>query len=632
MILPRGFSFSGLHAGIKAVRKDLALVAAEVPCAAAARVTKNAARAPSIRDLEARLPGSLCAVLVTSGNANALTGDDGARDLARLKGALAARLGCDASLVAMLSTGVLGVRLPVERIVDALPPLVEARGEAIELAAEAILTTDTRPKLASRRVDDARGAYSLAALAKGSGMIAPALATFLAVVVTDARISAERLDRALGHATRRTVERLVIDGEMSTNDAVLVLASGLSDVEISSERDLGRFEAALTEVLHDLSRAVAEDGEGSTKLIRATVSGCPDEELAAELARKIAGSVLVKAAVFGADPNWGRVVATIGAAIGARGLPLDPLAAEVRIQGVTVFAEGAPAPYDQPTLRAKMREPRIAIDVAFSSGPASAEALGCDLGYDYVKINADYASLTTASADGTVKRDDRLTNYTPAFKRALLVEALQYAARFSGKRAVLAAPASVLSDDARLAAFAHEIHLLRSAGLIPVVVPPRGLAEPLVASLCRRGDRAVGLVGSDAGLLSVGCGGEILTRAELVEILLGGGYLPVVSPLAAVADGDPADLRLEDAAAALAIALRAEKLILLGDTPGVLRDGELVSQMSVCGLRDDEPVEHAAYRAVAGGVASAHVIDGRLPHNVIAELFTEKGVGTIIVP
>ena len=219
-----------------------------------------------------------------------------------------------------------------------------------------------------------------------------------------------------------------------------------------------------------MARAIAEDGEGATKLVEVTVRGAPEAEIARDLARSVAGSNLVKAAIFGADPNWGRVLASIGARAGSRRYDIDPLRARVTIQGIVVFEGGAPTAIDPLALRAKMRDPQIAIDVQLAEGKEDATAWGCDLSYDYVKINADYTSLTASSPEGTVASDDRLTNYTPGFKRALLVEALSYISRFSGKRAVVKYGGAAMVKDSLKASFAADMNLLKSAGLAPIVV------------------------------------------------------------------------------------------------------------------------------------------------------------------
>jgi acetylglutamate kinase len=399
----------------------------------------------------------------------------------------------------------------------------------------------------------------------------------------------------------------------------------------------------------------------------------------------------VKAAIFGADPNWGRVLSAIGARVGSRNLPVDPTRATVHVQGTCVYENGAPTGADVVALRARMRAPHVGIDVRLAEGSAQAVAWGCDLTYDYVKINADYTSLTHASADGTVARDDRLTNYSPGFKRALLVEALSYISRFTNKRAVVKYGGAAMVKDTLKASFANDINLLRSAGLLPIVVHGGGpeithtmeklghgksefvdgvrvtgredvkvvemvltgrINTELVSLLNQSSAHAVGVSGKDAGLLRakklVGEGGRDLgmvgevthVNHELLEVLLDKKYVPVVSPVGMGEDGEGYNINADAAAAEIAIALRAEKLIYLTDVPGILENGELVSEMTArelqrkvaSGIVKGGMVAKAKsiLRAIAGGVASVHIIDGRTPHSVIAELFTDKGVGTLI--
>jgi acetylglutamate kinase len=441
----------------------------------------------------------------------------------------------------------------------------------------------------------------------------------------------------------------------------------------------------------DLAREIAEDGDGATKLIEVRVGGTPNAEMARELVRAVAGSNLVKASVFGADPNWGRVLMAVGGRVGSRGWPIDPNLATVHVQGVCVYEGGAPAGVDALALRAKMREPVVTIDVQLAEGNAQAKGWGCDLSYDYVKINADYTSLTHASADGTVARDDRLTNYSPGFKRALLVEALSYIARFTNKRAVVKYGGAAMVKDSLKASFANDINLLRTAGLLPIVVHGGGpeitqtlealgmgksefvdgmrvtgrddvkvvemvltgkINTELVSLLNQSSAHAVGVSGKDAGLLrarkllgeggrDLGMVGEIThVNHELLEVLLDRKYVPVVSPVGLGEDGEGYNINGDAAAAEIAIALKAEKLIYLTDVAGILENGELISEISATELRRkiaDGTVyggmvakARSILRAIEGGVASVHILDGRAPHSVIAELFTDRGVGTLV--
>ncbi len=671
--VPRGFRYSGINAGIKAARRDLALVASEVPCAAAGCFTVNKARAAPVVDAVIRVPcEGISAIVANSGNANALTGERGADDVRDVHAAVARALSIDPNAVMSASTGVIGVPLPLHKIVEAVPKLVAELAPALESAAEAVMTTDTRPKIARRvlRLGDAE--VRVAAFAKGSGMIAPQMATMLAFITTDADADPVALQSALTFAVDKSFNRLVVDGDMSTNDSVFLLANGLAKNSRIDENSVhfATFREALTDLCVELARAIAEDGEGATKLVEVRVTGAPSDEIARDLATSIAGSSLVKAAIFGADPNWGRVLSTVGARAGSQKWPVDPTSARVSIQGALVFEDGAPAKHDAASLRKRMREPRVNIEVRLAEGSCDSIAWGCDLSYDYVKINADYTSLITQTPDGTIKKDDRLTNYTPAFKRALLVEALSYISRFSGRRAVLAYGDGAMAKDSLLASFARDINLLRSAGLLPIVVhggdsdleearvesgspierPSSRTIEmiltgrvntELVSLLNQASAHAIGLSGKDAGLFRAkpNTSAPTAINTDVLEMMLP-KYVPVLSPVALGEDGDSVLLDADLVAADVAVALKADKLIYLTNAPGLLEQGELVSEVTPRDLRarlDAGTVAEtvrsqlsAGLRALEGGVKSVHVIDGRLPHSVIAELFTDTGVGTLL--
>jgi acetylglutamate kinase len=687
--IPKGFRFAGINAGIKAARRDLALVVSDTPCAAAGCFTVNKASAAPVRLAAARLPcDGLSAVVANSGNANALTGPDGERDAREIQSAVARAIGVAEDAVLSASTGVIGVPMPTRKIVEAVPRLVSDLATALESAAEAVMTTDTRPKIARRTLRLGDAEVRIAAFAKGSGMIAPQMATMLAFVTTDAAATPAALQSALAHAVDTSFNRLVVDGDMSTNDSVFLLANGLAGNEPIDEDSVhyATFRDALVDLCIELARAIAEDGEGATKLVEVRVAGAPSVAIARDLATSIAGSSLVKAAIFGADPTWGRVLATVGARAGAKGWAIDPTSARVSIQSTLVFEDGAPAKHDAAALRKRMREPRVGIDVRLAEGSSEAIAWGCDLSYDYVKINADYTSLITQTPDGTVKKDDRLTNYTPGFKRALLVEALSYISRFSGRRAVLAYGDGAMSKDSLLASFARDINLLRSAGLSPIVVhggdreiegrEPRvesaipkerpssrtiemiltGRVNTELVSLLNHATAhadagegrgrdaaaaAIGLSGKDAGLFRAKRGGTAPTsiNTDVLEMMLP-KYVPVLSPVALGDEGESVLLDADQVAAEVAVALRADKLIYLTDVPGLLEQGELLPEITAADVRarlEAGSIEGAVrgklaagLRALDGGVRSVHVIDGRVPHSVIAELFTDTGVGTLL--
>jgi acetylglutamate kinase len=667
----------------------------DAPCAAAACLTANKAKAAPVLDAESRLPAEgIRAVLVNSGNANALTGPVGLDDVRVVTEEVARVLGIPARAVLTASTGVIGVRLPVAKIVAALPDLARNLRPEAQAAAEAILTTDTRIKTASRVVELGGRPVTLSAICKGSGMIAPELATMIAVVVTDAAIQPGPLAGALRQAMAASFNSLTVDGDMSTNDTVYALANGRAGNPLITDPgpDLESFSAALGDLCQELAKAIAADGEGATKLLEVQISGVPSVEIARDLARAVAGSSLVKAAIFGADPNWGRVLASVGARAGSQRYPIDPLRAEVSIQGIRVFAAGAPMPSDALVLKAKMREPEVRVEVALGQGPATAVAWGCDLSYDYVKINADYTSLIVEQPDGGVAKDDRLANYSPAFKRSLLVEALSYIARFHGRRCVIKYGGAAMVKDSLKKSFCEDINLLRSVGLLPIVVHGGGpeitrtldklgsksqfidgvrvtdasdlkvvemvltgaVNTEIVTLLNQEGSHAVGVSGKDGALLrarklvpengqDLGMVGEVTqVNRQFLDLLLQQSYVPVISPIGIGDDGQSYNINADSVAAEVAIATGSSKLIYLTDVAGILEQGELVPELTADELEQKlesgtisggmKVKTRAILKALRQGVERVHVVDGRTPHSVIAELFTDRGVGTLITP
>ena len=696
MKIPKGFRFGGIACGLKPSRRDLALVVSDHPAAAAGVFTKNKAAAAPIQDARARVPAEgIRAIVANSGNANALTGPAGLDDVAVIRSAVADALGIQKRAVLSASTGVIGARLPAMKIVTALPALIEQLGDHPDLAAEAIMTTDTRPKMAAREVTLGGKPAIVAAVCKGSGMLAPQLATTMCLVTTDAAVTPKALQDAIARAVEKTLNMVSVDGEMSTNDCVLALANGLAGNPRITEPgpDLDVLENALADLFGEMARAMAADGEGATKMMEVVVSGAPTEAIARECALAITASPLVKAAVFGADPNWGRILSTVGARAGAQDWPVDPFKARVVLQAVTVFADGAPVEFDREALRARMRETRIDVLVDLAQGGERAVAWGCDLSYDYVKINADYTSLIYQKADGGVAKDDRVSHYTPALKKALLAEALKYIAAFSGQIAVIKYGGAAMVKEGLKEAFAEDVSLLKKVGLKPVVVHGGApeitrtleklgersefvdgmritdaqslpivemvlsgkVNQELVALLNARNAGAVGLSGKDGKLLraekavhasgrDLGEVGHVVeVNKDFLEMFLKGGYVPVISPIGLTDSGGSLSINADEVAAAVAVALGAKKLIYLTDVAGILEsapDGGLVRQLTSADLR--RRLEAGAITggmkwkaesiltALAGGVERVHVLDGRQPHSVIAELFTDLGVGSLV--
>jgi len=689
--VPAGFLFAGVQAGIKPNRKDLALVFSEAPCSAAACFTQNLAKAAPVLDAEKRLPAeAIRAVVINSGNANALTGPAGLEDVKTVCESVAKALKVPPAAVVSASTGVIGHRLPAQKIVAAAPALAAALRPDAAGAAEAIMTTDTRIKMASRSVQIDGKDVTLTCICKGSGMIAPSLATMIAVVATDCAIEPRLLDLTLQQAMKKSFNALTVDGDMSTNDVVFALANGRAGnarIEDTGPA-LKAFSAVLEDLCKQMAREIAADGEGATKLLEISLGGAPSDDVALDLAKATAGSSLVKAAIFGADPNWGRVLASIGARAGTAGYAVDPADASVWVQEVAVY-DRAPLAYDAPVLKARMREPEVKVRVDLRRGAGSGVAWGCDLSYDYVKINADYTSLIVPRPDGGVGKDDRLSNYSPTFKVQLLVDALGYIKKFSGTRCVIKYGGAAMVKESLKKSFCDDIALLRSVGLRPIVVHGGGpeitrtleklggkaefvdgqrvtnasdlkvvemvltgsINTELVTLLNQEGSHAVGVSGKDGGLLrarklvsggrDLGQVGEVTrVNKDFLDMLLQQGYVPVISPVGLGEDGQSYNINADTVAAEIAIAVGAQKLIYLSDVPGIMKSGELIGQLhpkDLEALLADGTISggmiaktKSILKVLANGVPSVHLLDGRVPHSIIGELFTDKGVGSWI--
>jgi glutamate N-acetyltransferase/amino-acid N-acetyltransferase len=378
----RGFVAAGAEAGIRRAGLDLALVRSTEPAVGAALWTTNRVQAAPVvvsrRHLALAEPQ---AVVVNAGVANAATGAQGEADAEATAAAVGGELGLEANQVVVLSTGVIGATLPMDKLLAGVR--VAAAGLAADggdAAARAILTTDSGPKTASRT----RAGFTIGGMAKGAGMIHPCLATMLAVVTTDYPLEPGEADAFLRPAVESSFNRISVDGECSTNDAVVLLANGASGVP----RDDALFAEALQDVCADLARQIVADGEGATVLLEIDVAGAVSRGQADAIARRIATSPLVKTAAFGHDPNWGRVLAAAGSAQWNGGFAeLDPERLSVSFDGTTVFAGGAPTGA-APALGGAVC--RIELDLALGDGQAS--YLASDLSYDYVRINAEYTT------------------------------------------------------------------------------------------------------------------------------------------------------------------------------------------------------------------------------------------------
>jgi glutamate N-acetyltransferase/amino-acid N-acetyltransferase len=385
-----GFTVGVASAGVKdgtPRRTDVALIVSDRDCTAAGVFTTNEViAAPCVVTRKHLEHGRLRAIVVNSGNANACTGEAGERNAIAMAQAAADKIGCDPHEVAVASTGVIGVPLPVERIAAAVAAMSLRAGDW-NAVAKAIMTTDTRPKLQSVEVRLAKGVVHLRGVAKGAGMIHPNMATLLAFVLTDAEVAAEELQEMLEDAADASFNLISVDGDTSTNDTLLVLANGASGIELRGD-DLKKFAAALRGLCETLAREILADGEGVTKVFEVQVTGAGSAEDARRAARTITTSNLVKTAIHGADPNWGRILA----AAGRSGAKVDQTKASVHIADVAVFAEGSPRAFDSDAVRRVFEQRDITIGVDLGVGSERARAWGTDLSAEYVRINAEYTT------------------------------------------------------------------------------------------------------------------------------------------------------------------------------------------------------------------------------------------------
>jgi glutamate N-acetyltransferase/amino-acid N-acetyltransferase len=387
---PGGFRAAGVSAGIKANRGlDLAVVVSEPPAAAAAVFTLNKVQAAPVivsREHLADSGGLARAIVVNSGCANACTGDGGLRDARQMAARTADLLKCPPAQVLVASTGVIGVALPMEKIEAALPAALVALGsDQGSAAARAIMTTDPFPKESATVCVIGNRPIRIGGMAKGSGMIEPMMATMLGFVTTDAAVPQPLLHRALQEAVDDTFNAITVDGDTSTNDCVMLLANGASGVSID-ESTYPAFVDGLRVVCRELALGIVRGGEGATKLVTITVAGAASVADARRAAKVIANSLLVKTAVHGADPNWGRLLAAAGRA----GVAFDVSRAAVSIGPTVLFRDGQPHDEAAPKAAAYLKGTDIDITVHLGAGTDSATVWTCDLSAEYVRINADY--------------------------------------------------------------------------------------------------------------------------------------------------------------------------------------------------------------------------------------------------
>jgi len=388
-----GFKASAVSAGLRAKsRLDLGLIVADGPVAAAGVFTTNTVKAaPVLWSRECLAGGKVRAILANSGRANASTGPQGRKAASESARFLARELGCETREILLASTGVIGEQLNLEAMSRAMPDLVaKLEADGLPDVAQAILTTDTKPKMAEGQGEIEGHAFRVAGIAKGAGMIAPNMATMLCFILTDAAVEPGLLQTILTRAVESTFNRITVDGDTSTNDTLLVLASGLAGFDTLTRDDSpGReeFERVLTAVMSDLAAMIVADAEGATKLVKVVVAGAEDGEQAKAAAMVIANSPLVKTALFGEDPNWGRLMM----ALGRSPARFDPEKVDILFDRTLLVQNGQRAGIEAEAA-AVMKQPEFTIELNLKNGTGRAEVLTCDFSYDYVKINADYRS------------------------------------------------------------------------------------------------------------------------------------------------------------------------------------------------------------------------------------------------
>jgi glutamate N-acetyltransferase/amino-acid N-acetyltransferase len=390
-----GFKAAGIACGLKKNGgKDLALILSTTPAVAAGVFTKNRVQAASVtlsrRTVKKAKP--IRAIVINSGNANACIGKQGMTDCVTLIDRLAKELAVSKDEILIASTGVIGVPLPPDTLTDGVPELVkQCSAKGIGDAAEAIMTTDLAPKTAVARFSLGAKKIVIGGIAKGSGMIHPNMATMLGFVQTNALIDQPTLQKALVEANEASFNSITVDGDTSTNDTFIVLANGQAGNKPikAGSKEYALFTAKLTEVSKSLAFQIVKDGEGATKFVTVSVTGAKTKNHAKKVAESVATSALVKTAIFGEDPNWGRIICAIGYA----GVPIAPERIVIRLNGATLYENDNPTKHaSMDSLRRKMQKPTLLIAIDLNVGNASAEMYTCDFSYDYVRINAEYTT------------------------------------------------------------------------------------------------------------------------------------------------------------------------------------------------------------------------------------------------
>ncbi len=394
--LPQGFSAAGVSCGVKdptSNKLDVAVFVSDRPCAAAGVFTTNLVCGAPVKVSRDRLPRAAArAIVINSGNANAATGEQGIADARSMTAQVAAQLAVGAEDVLVASTGVIGRFLPMDRLAAGIQQAIAALGttpEHLLHAATAMMTTDTVPKLSTREVQLSGGPVRITGVCKGAAMIAPNMATMLCAIMTDARLSPEFLTQSLVHAVRDSFNCISVDGHESTSDSVMLLANGASGVGFDQTTDVAAFQQGLNEVAQDLAKQIIHDAEGAHHFVQIDVTGCRRREEAFWIAQAIANSALVKTAICGADPNWGRIVSAAGYA----GVPLQETDMTLTVNGFRLYEAGRPLPFDAAVVSASLREHReVSVHLELTHGEGQVRFWTSDLTQEYVSLNADYTT------------------------------------------------------------------------------------------------------------------------------------------------------------------------------------------------------------------------------------------------
>ncbi len=386
--LPKGFKAGGVNSGVRRYRPDYGVILSEPEAVGVGVFTKNECKAAPVVYCQGLLPSSHVRAIVTnSGQANAATGAEGRDKNWRMALSVSKVIGCLPHQVLTASTGVIGKQLEIEKLEASATELVENASDYAEQFALAILTTDLVPKTVTTEVELSGGKVRITGICKGSGMIHPNMATMLGYLLTDVSLQTDVAQDLLKKASDLSFNMISVDGDSSTNDCVFLLANGASGVSLKTDADCVKYKEALFAVSKLLAKSIARDGEGANKLIEVKISGGNSEELVRKAARGVTVSPLIKSAIHGEDPNWGRILARLG----AEGIPaasLDKMS--LTIQGHRLFENGAPVEFDKTTVRSALRSDTILIDIELFSGRETATAWGCDLSKRYVEINTDY--------------------------------------------------------------------------------------------------------------------------------------------------------------------------------------------------------------------------------------------------